>query len=62
MNNKPSIAIDLGGTKIKTGLVQNGEVLSSFSIDSNNEKATRAKLPELEEGIKTIAATRLNNG
>ncbi|HNP22596.1 MAG TPA: ROK family protein [Panacibacter sp.] len=54
MNNKPSIAIDLGGTKIKTGLVQNGEVLSSFSIDSNNEKGLRAKLPELEEGIKKL--------
>lgn len=54
MNDKPSIAIDLGGTKIKTGLVQNGVVLSSFSVDSNNEKGLRAKLPELEEGIKKL--------
>lgn len=54
MNNKPSIAIDLGGTKIKTGLVHEGVVFSSFSIDSDNEKGLRAKLPELEEGIKKL--------
>lgn len=54
MNNKPSIAIDLGGTKIKTGLVHEGVVFSSFSIDSDNEKGLRAKLPELELGIRKL--------
>jgi glucokinase len=48
---KTSIAIDLGGTRIKVGIVNNGEVLNSIFVDAFSGKGLLARLPVLEESI-----------
>lgn len=50
-NMKKSIAVDLGGTRIKVGVVSNGKVLSSIFVDAFSDKGLLARLPVLEESI-----------
>ncbi|KPE51634.1 ROK family protein [Chryseobacterium indologenes] len=52
--SKPVIAIDMGGTKIKTGLVQDGTVLSSVSIDADSGNGLRQRLPFIEQTIRDL--------
>ncbi len=46
-----TIAIDLGGTRIKVGIVANGEVLNSIFVDAFSEQGLLPRLPVLEESI-----------
>jgi glucokinase len=48
---KATIAIDLGGTRIKTGIVSNGEVLNSIFVDAFSDKGLLPRLPLLDESI-----------
>nr|WP_315030372.1 ROK family protein [uncultured Chryseobacterium sp.] len=52
--SKPVMAIDMGGTKIKIGLVQEGSVLSSVTIDAESGKGLRQKLPFIETTIESL--------
>lgn len=48
---KKSIALDLGGTRIKVGIVSNGKVLSSIFVDAFSDKGLLARLPVVEDCI-----------
>lgn len=52
--SKPALAIDMGGTKIKIGIVQNGAVLSSVFIDAESGNGLRQRLPYIEKAIKDL--------
>ncbi len=54
--SKPVIAIDMGGTKIKIGLVQEETVLSYISIDAESEKGLAPKLPLIQRTIEIMLA------
>ena len=43
--SKPVIAIDMGGTKIKIGIVHQDTILASASIDSYSGEGLRPRLP-----------------
>lgn len=45
------IGIDLGGTRIKTGLVSKGKILTSDIFDVGSNEALKSVLPELVEKI-----------
>lgn len=51
MSEKYKIGIDLGGTRIKTGLVRDREVLISNVFDVDSNKTLKSVLPKLEEDI-----------
>lgn len=48
---KKSVVIDLGGTRIKVGVVSNGEVLGSLFVDAFSDRGLVARLPVIEESI-----------
>lgn len=48
---KKTIAVDLGGTRIKAGIVSNGEVLGSVYAEAFSDKGLIARLPVVEESI-----------
>ncbi|REC48887.1 ROK family protein [Chryseobacterium pennipullorum] len=52
--SKPVIAIDMGGTKIKAGIVQQGIIHSSLSIDADSGNGLRQRLPHLQEAIESL--------
>ncbi|AZA81597.1 ROK family protein [Chryseobacterium lactis] len=52
--SKPVIAIDMGGTKIKIGLVQEETILSYISIDADSGKGLAAKLPFIQRTIENL--------
>ncbi|PWN68429.1 ROK family protein [Chryseobacterium phosphatilyticum] len=52
--SKPVIAIDMGGTKIKIGLVQEGAVLSYISVDADSGKGLTPKLPVIKGAVENI--------
>ncbi len=54
--SKPVLAIDMGGTKIKIGLVQEETVLSYISIDAESEKGLAPKLPLIKRTIEIMLA------
>jgi glucokinase len=45
------IAVDLGGTRIKIGIIENGIVLSTLLLDSFSENGLIPRLPLIEEKI-----------
>lgn len=49
------IGIDLGGTRIKAGLIKNGQVLSSQIFDVGSNKKLKSVLPELEKQILQLS-------
>ena len=50
-NMKTSIAIDLGGTRIKIGIVKHGEILSTTIVDAFSDKGLVPRLSTVEESI-----------
>lgn len=51
MSNLGVAGIDLGGTRIKTGLIKGGEILASSVLKANPDKSLRTLLPQLKEEI-----------
>lgn len=49
--SKSSIGIDLGGTRIKLGLLQDDNLLEKRVIDAHSEQGLQANLPEMEIAI-----------
>lgn len=47
--SKPVIAIDMGGTKIKIGIVQHDTILNSVSIDAHSAHGLRPQLPHIKK-------------
>ncbi|MBE9460871.1 ROK family protein [Dyadobacter subterraneus] len=54
MEEKTVMAIDLGGTQIKMGLVRGAEILSSTQIDSQAGNGLRERLPEIEKCLNQL--------
>jgi len=52
--DKYIIGIDLGGTIMKIGIVQDGKVIASCAIKSDSENGLGRKLPEIEVTIKKM--------
>ncbi len=48
------MAIDLGGTQIKMGLVRGAEILSSTQIDSQAGNGLKERLPEIEKCLNQL--------
>lgn len=48
------MAIDLGGTRIKMGLVSGSEILFSAEMDSQSGNGLRERLPEIEKSINNL--------
>ena len=49
-----SVAIDLGGTKIKIGIVEEGRVLAWSSIDAFSDKGLLERLPAIEQQVNKL--------
>ncbi|CCH01612.1 glucokinase [Fibrella aestuarina BUZ 2] len=56
MEEKATIAIDLGGTRIKLGLVRAGTVLLTSQMESQSGQGLQARLPQLETAINAMLA------
>ncbi|GAB3570625.1 ROK family protein [Spirosoma luteolum] len=54
MEEKAVIAIDLGGTRIKLGLISAGTVLQTSQMESQSGQGLQARLPQLETAINTM--------
>lgn len=54
--NKPALAIDLGGTKIKIGLVQGHAVIATTSIDAHSGNGLKERLPHVKNAIIELLA------
>lgn len=52
--SKPAIAIDMGGTRIKIGIVKDSTILASDSIDADSGNGLRKRLPYVEKIIKDL--------
>lgn len=52
--SKPVIAIDMGGTRIKIGIVQDGILLDSTSIDAYSTNGLRSRLPYIREAVENL--------
>ena len=53
-----TIGIDLGGTIIKMGIVQDGQVVASTTLDSDSINGLGRKLPEIDACIKKMLQDR----
>lgn len=51
MSEKTAMAIDLGGTRIKMGLVRGAEIICSAEIDSQSGNGLKHRLPEIERAM-----------
>lgn len=54
---KHTIAIDLGGTVIKIGLLKNGELIDRTEIKAQSASGLKPQLPELEKTIDIMLQT-----
>ena len=54
MKKKAAVAIDLGGTRIKIGLVSEAEILVTAQIDSRSDGGIQARLPDIEARIYAL--------
>jgi len=54
MKNKYTIGIDLGGTFIKVGLINNSHIMDCSIFESNMQKGLEANLPYLKSSILDI--------
>lgn len=52
--SKPVIAIDMGGTRIKIGLVQHHSILASVSIPSDSSNGLNPRLPYIQEAVEKL--------
>ncbi len=52
------IAMDLGGTRIKLGLVRGSEVLASLETDACSEQGLAQRLPGIAEAIRGLLAQK----
>lgn len=52
--SKPVIAIDMGGTRIKIGIIQNERILASESIDAHSGHGLRQRLPFIQETVESL--------
>jgi glucokinase len=52
-----SVAIDLGGTYIKIGLLKNGELIERKEIPAQSASGLKAQLPDLEYAIDQLILT-----
>ena len=51
-----TIAIDLGGTRIKIGMIEDGSLLSVLEIPAFSDKGLKPRLPIIEENIRKICS------
>jgi len=58
MTDRPAIAIDLGGTSIKAGIVLGAEVLETGTIPANAEGGLAAQLPRIAALAERLCAGR----
>jgi glucokinase len=56
MNDTPVIAVDLGGTSIKAGIVRRAEVLEAGTIAANAAEGLAAQLPRLASLVERVCA------
>ncbi|MBG9377334.1 ROK family protein [Panacibacter sp. DH6] len=49
--NKPALAIDLGGTNIKIGLVQSHVIVAQVSLDAHSGSGLQGRLPFIEKAV-----------
>ena len=54
---KHTIAIDLGGTIIKIGLLKNGQLIDRTEIEAQSASGLKPQLPELEKTIDKMLQT-----
>ena len=54
MNMKYIIAVDLGGTITKVGLLRNGELVDYVKMPSRQDLDMTASLPEIENAIDDL--------
>lgn len=52
--SKPALAIDLGGTKIKIGLVKDDVVITTTSIDAHSGNGLKERLPHVINAITEL--------
>src|SRR5437016_12027052 len=50
------LACDMGGTRIKLGIVRDGAVLATDVIPAYSDKGLRPRLPALEEALRALCA------
>ena len=51
---KYTVGIDLGGTFIKIGLIQSGQVLNFIILPAYSEKGLRSNLPKIKEAANAL--------
>ncbi|UHG93793.1 ROK family protein [Spirosoma oryzicola] len=56
MEQKAIIAIDLGGTRIKLGLVRAGTVLLTSQLDSQSGQGLQSRLPQIQATVNDMLA------
>ena len=52
--SKPVIAIDMGGTRIKIGIIHGDHILASVSIDSHSGSGLRPRLPFIQKTVEDL--------
>lgn len=52
--SKPVIAIDMGGTRIKIGIIQNESILASESINAHSGNGLTQRLPFIQETVEGL--------
>jgi glucokinase len=57
VNPTPVIAIDLGGTRIKAGVVRGAEVLAADAITANAREGLAPQLPRIADLVARLCAT-----
>ncbi len=58
MSAQPTLACDLGGTRMKLGLVQDGRVLAQSVIPAYSDKGLGPRLPALAEALQALLAAQ----
>jgi glucokinase len=58
MNDRPAIAIDVGGTSIKAGLVRGSEILAADAIAARSDEGLAPQLPRIAELVERVCASR----
>lgn len=48
------LAVDLGGTSIKLGLISGGELVSFHKLEARSNEGLRARLPEIRAGLELV--------
>lgn len=54
--NKIVVAIDLGGTKIKIGLVKEAQIIASMAVDAYSAEGLRGRLPVIAQTVNEFLA------